>query len=70
VITGASPHVHREGIPLPTESLSFIALIISFFSQHFPCGYYESPISTGQGLLVQISVRNSSVYLARTEKES
>jgi hypothetical protein len=61
VITGASPHVHREGIPLPTESLSFIALIISF---------YESPISTGQGLLVQISVRNSSVYLARTEKES
>ena len=68
MITGAIPHVHREGIPLPTESLSFIALITSLFSQHFPYGYYEGPISTGQGLLAQISVRKSSAYLVRTKK--
>ncbi len=70
MITGAIPHVLREGIPLPTQSPLFIVPIISWFSRHLPHGYYEGPISTGQGFLDQISVRNSSVYLVRPEKES
>jgi hypothetical protein len=69
VITGVIHHVPREGIPLPIQSPLFIVLIISWFSQHLPYGYYEGPISTGQEFIAQISVRNSSVYLVRTEKE-